>query len=40
VNDGTARAADIHALIETARTAVRTRFGVELRDEVVFLGTF
>jgi UDP-N-acetylmuramate dehydrogenase len=40
INDGTARAADIRALIETARTAVRTRFGVELRDEVVFLGTF
>jgi len=40
VNDGTARAADIRALIEMARTAVRIRFGVELRDEVVFLGTF
>ena len=40
VNDGTATAADIRTLIETARAAVRDRFGVELRDEVVYLGTF
>jgi UDP-N-acetylmuramate dehydrogenase len=40
VNDGSATAADIRALVETARAAVRDRFGVELRDEVVFLGTF
>ena len=40
VNDGTATAADIRALIETARTAVHQRFGVELLDEVVYLGTF
>lgn len=40
VNDGSATAADIRALVETARAAVRERFGVELRDEVVFLGTF
>jgi UDP-N-acetylmuramate dehydrogenase len=40
VNDGTATAADIRSLVEAARAAVRTRFGVDLRDEVVFLGTF
>jgi UDP-N-acetylmuramate dehydrogenase len=40
VNDGTATAADIHALIEAARAAVRDRFGVDLRDEVVYLGQF
>ena len=40
VNDRSARAADIHALAAAARTAVRERFGVELRDEVVYLGRF
>ncbi len=40
VSDGTASARDVRALVETARAAVRDRFGVELRDEVVFLGTF
>lgn len=40
VNDGHATAADIHALIETARTAVRAKFGVELRNEVVMIGEF
>jgi UDP-N-acetylmuramate dehydrogenase len=38
VNDGEATARDIRALVERARGAVRERFGVELRDEVVFLG--
>jgi UDP-N-acetylmuramate dehydrogenase len=38
VNDGHATAREIRALIERARAAVRDRFGVELRDEVVFLG--
>ncbi|MEO8480592.1 MAG: UDP-N-acetylmuramate dehydrogenase [Acidobacteriota bacterium] len=38
VNDGGATAADIRALIELARTAVRTQFGVALRDEIVCLG--
>lgn len=38
VNDGTATAADVAALIEVCRTAVRERFGVELRDEIVRLG--
>jgi UDP-N-acetylmuramate dehydrogenase len=38
VNDGEATARDIRALVERARSAVRDRFGVELRDEVVFMG--
>lgn len=38
VNDGHATAREIRTLIERARAAVRDRFGVELRDEVVFLG--
>ena len=40
VNDGGATAEEIRALIEQAREAVRRRFGVELRDEIVYLGTF
>lgn len=40
VNDGQATAADIRALIEQARAEVRGRFGVDLRDEIVYLGTF
>jgi UDP-N-acetylmuramate dehydrogenase len=40
VNDGGATAEDIRALIERARAAVHERFGVELRDEIVYLGTF
>ena len=40
VNDGGATAADIRALIVRARQAVRDRFGVELRDEIVTLGEF
>ncbi len=40
VNDGTATATDIYSIAERARTAVRDQFGVELRNEVVFLGKF
>jgi len=40
VNDGGATAADIRTLIELARETVRDRFGVVLRDEVVYLGKF
>jgi UDP-N-acetylmuramate dehydrogenase len=40
VNHGRATARDVRALIERARAAVRARFGVELRDEVVMLGSF
>jgi|SRR5437899_2474299 len=38
VNDGAATAADIRALIERCRAAVRERFGVELREEIVYMG--
>lgn len=40
VNEGTATAADIRRLIEQCRTAVSEQFGVELRDEIVYLGQF
>ena len=40
VNDGAATAADIRRLIERCRVAVRDRFGVELRDEIMYLGAF
>jgi UDP-N-acetylmuramate dehydrogenase len=40
VNDGAATATEIRGLIDRCRTAVRDRFGVELLDEVVFLGDF
>ncbi|HUF47006.1 MAG TPA: UDP-N-acetylmuramate dehydrogenase [Vicinamibacterales bacterium] len=40
VNDGSATADDVRALVERTRAAVRDRFGVDLREEVVFLGTF
>jgi UDP-N-acetylmuramate dehydrogenase len=38
VNEGTASAGDIRRLIERCRDQVRTRFGVQLRDEIVYLG--
>jgi len=38
VNTGGARAADIEALIETARGAVRQRFGIDLEREVRIIG--
>ena len=40
VNEGTATAGDIRTLVDMARDAVRDRFGVVLRDEVVWLGAF
>jgi UDP-N-acetylmuramate dehydrogenase len=40
VNEGAATATDIKTLIDRCRTAVRDRFGVELRDEIVLLGDF
>jgi UDP-N-acetylmuramate dehydrogenase len=40
VNEGSATAADIRALVERCRTAVRERYGVALRDEIVYLGEF
>lgn len=38
LNEGTASADDIRRLIERCRADVRARFGVELRDEIVYLG--
>jgi UDP-N-acetylmuramate dehydrogenase len=38
VNGGHATAADIRALIETCKAAVRERFGVQLLEEIVYLG--
>jgi UDP-N-acetylmuramate dehydrogenase len=40
VNDGGASAADIHRLIRRCRDEVRRRFGVTLREEIVYLGDF
>jgi UDP-N-acetylmuramate dehydrogenase len=40
VNDGNATARDIRALVERCRSGVRDRFGVELREEIVYLGDF
>jgi UDP-N-acetylmuramate dehydrogenase len=40
VNEGGATAADIRRLIERCRTEVRRRFGVDLREEIVYLGDF
>jgi UDP-N-acetylmuramate dehydrogenase len=38
VNDGSATAAAIQALIERCKRAVREQFGVTLREEIVYLG--
>jgi len=38
INEGQARAAEIRELIERCRGAVSDRFGVALRDEIVYLG--
>ena len=40
VNDGGASARDIRRLIAQCKQAVRDRFGVELREEIVYLGDF
>lgn len=40
VNEGGATAEDVWTLVEEARRAVRDRFGVELRNEIVLLGKF
>ncbi len=40
VNEGGATASEIRRLIERCRRTVRDRFGVELRDEIVYLGEF
>ncbi len=40
VNQGGATSADIRALIDLCRQEVRARFGVELREEIHYLGEF
>jgi UDP-N-acetylmuramate dehydrogenase len=40
VNDGQATARDIRELVTRCRDGVLARFGVELREEIVYLGTF
>jgi len=40
VNDGSAQAREIRQLIDRCRSTVKERFGVELRDEIVYLGEF
>lgn len=40
VNEGGARAADIHALIARCKREVQAQFGVALREEIVYLGEF
>jgi UDP-N-acetylmuramate dehydrogenase len=40
INDGHATARDIRALIARCRDVVRERYGVELREEIVYLGEF
>jgi UDP-N-acetylmuramate dehydrogenase len=40
VNEARATAAEIRALIDRCRTAVRERYGVELRNEIAYLGEF
>jgi UDP-N-acetylmuramate dehydrogenase len=40
INDGSASAAEIHQLVEKCRGAVKERFGVTLRSEIICLGDF
>lgn len=40
VNEGGASAAEIRELVERCKRAVRDRFGVALREEIVYLGEF
>jgi UDP-N-acetylmuramate dehydrogenase len=40
VNEGRATAADIRSLIDLSRSRVREKFGVDLREEIVYLGDF
>jgi UDP-N-acetylmuramate dehydrogenase len=40
VNEGFATAADIRRLIVRCQDEVRARFGVELKEEIVYLGDF
>lgn len=40
VHDGAATAADIRALVERCKAGVANRYGVTLREEIVYLGEF
>ena len=40
VNEGGATASDIRTLVDRCRTEVRNQLGVELREEIVYLGDF
>ena len=40
INEGGASAADIRALINQCRAAVKETFGVELKEEIIYLGEF
>lgn len=40
INDGSASAVEIHQLVEKCRGAVKERFGVTLRSEIICLGDF
>jgi UDP-N-acetylmuramate dehydrogenase len=40
VNEGGASARDIRTLIDECRAAVRKQFGIELQEEIVYLGEF
>jgi len=40
LNDGAATASDIRRLIDRCRVSVREQFGVELRDEIVYVGSW
>jgi UDP-N-acetylmuramate dehydrogenase len=40
VHDGTASASDVRALVERCQREVAERFGVRLREEIVYLGEF
>lgn len=40
ITDGSATAADIHALVEQCRAAVKDKFGVDLRNEIISIGNF
>jgi UDP-N-acetylmuramate dehydrogenase len=40
VNEGSATASEIRQLIERCKQRVHERFGVDLREEIVYLGDF
>lgn len=40
ITDGSAKAAEIHQLVERCRGAVKDQFGVALRNEIICLGEF